>query len=170
MELDILKLHTTWNDAANSINTNFSKIQMAIASLGTGGGGSSTLADLTDVLLGSLNNGDLLSWNGSAWINIKQSAIVPNLTEYATKGYVSNALVPYATKDNVTSALGGYLPLSGGTISGLLTINRSPSVIRFNAGDKTYGYLGVNALGPVFYTADSTGYDIIHSGNIGKIY
>ena len=39
MELDVLKLHTTWNDAANSINTNFSKIQMAIASLEGGGGG-----------------------------------------------------------------------------------------------------------------------------------
>lgn len=38
MELDVLKLHTTWNDAANSINTNFSKIKTAISHPSEGGG------------------------------------------------------------------------------------------------------------------------------------
>lgn len=38
MELDVLKLHTTWNDAASSINTNFSKIKMAINHPSEGGG------------------------------------------------------------------------------------------------------------------------------------
>lgn len=30
MELDIVKLQTTWNDAASSINANFSKIKQAL--------------------------------------------------------------------------------------------------------------------------------------------
>ena len=39
MELDNIKLQTTWNDAAGSINNNFSKIKQAIAALEVGGGG-----------------------------------------------------------------------------------------------------------------------------------
>lgn len=30
MELDIVKLQTTWNDAAGSINQNFAKLKMAV--------------------------------------------------------------------------------------------------------------------------------------------
>lgn len=39
MELDVIKLHTTWNDAAGSLNTNFAKLKTAIASLQEGSGG-----------------------------------------------------------------------------------------------------------------------------------
>lgn len=39
MELDNIKLQTTWNDAAGSINNNFSKIKQAIAALVVEGGG-----------------------------------------------------------------------------------------------------------------------------------
>lgn len=31
MELDIIKLQTTWNDAAGSLNNNFAKIQQALS-------------------------------------------------------------------------------------------------------------------------------------------
>ena len=41
MELDILKLNTTWNDAAGSINNNFEKLRLAV--------GSKTFADKTFV-------------------------------------------------------------------------------------------------------------------------
>ena len=41
MELDIIKLQTTWNDAAGSLNNNFAKIQQAI---NTGSGGGSGVA------------------------------------------------------------------------------------------------------------------------------
>lgn len=34
MELDNIKLQTTWNDAAGSINSNFSKIRHVLESLG----------------------------------------------------------------------------------------------------------------------------------------
>lgn len=39
MELDIIKTDTTWNDAAGSVNKNFSKIKLAIATLVAEGGG-----------------------------------------------------------------------------------------------------------------------------------
>jgi len=39
MELDNIKLQTTWNDAAGSINSNFQKIKQAIAALELEGGG-----------------------------------------------------------------------------------------------------------------------------------
>lgn len=38
MELDTVKNQTTWNDAAGSINTNFSKIKIAVDNLQKGGG------------------------------------------------------------------------------------------------------------------------------------
>lgn len=41
MELDIIKLQTTWNDAAGSLNNNFAKIKQAI---NTGSGGGSGVA------------------------------------------------------------------------------------------------------------------------------
>lgn len=39
MELDKIKLQTTWNDAAGSLNSNFAKLVQAISSLEEGGGG-----------------------------------------------------------------------------------------------------------------------------------
>lgn len=39
MELDTIKLQTTWNDAAGSINQNFAKLVLAIATLQAEGGG-----------------------------------------------------------------------------------------------------------------------------------
>lgn len=41
MELDIIKLQTTWNDAAASLNNNFAKISQAINTGSGGGGGGS---------------------------------------------------------------------------------------------------------------------------------
>lgn len=88
--------------------------QFAATVVGTESGGSAGatyLSDLFDVSLGSLASGDLLSWNGSSWVNIKQSSLVPDLSAYATKSFVtsqgyitSEALAPYAT----TASLAPY--------------------------------------------------------------
>lgn len=316
MELDVLKLHTTWNDAANSINTNFSKIQMAIASLGTGGGGlnedelraflvvyltqngyatkddidnaisdiingapstldtlkeiadalaesdeiivalnnaigtkaskeelneglsslanskitisgvdvslggeitqqelriglgletiidwynrvgvafgkkgdgtyfvdgdflangqfaaaavgaegggsvgAAYLADLYDVSLSSLLSGDILSWNGSEWVNIKQSSLVPDLSAYASKSFVSDALE-------------GYLPLTGGTINGSLILNspNSDYALHFQTGLGA-GWIGFQANSERWFVTNrnwSADYTLLHTGNYSQ--
>lgn len=170
------------------------KGEMASAGVSTdvGGGGSSTLAGLTDVLLGTLNNNDLLSWNGTVWTNVSRSSLTPNLDGYATKTYVTNALVPYATKDNVTSALGGYLPLSGGTINSIdlraLSLNSTSEydtvmleLLRHGVAKAYFGsnasngafvynyqsnsFIGVKDDGTPHYNGSNT---LIHSGNIGS--
>lgn len=140
-------------------------------STNTGVGGSSTLADLTDVLLGSLNDGDLLSWNGSTWVNVKQSSIVPNLTDYATKSYVSNALTSYATKGEVNSALSGYLPRSGGTIDGSLqVVSQYGEINLYNKTNGNTGWFFYN--GGYEWKVTDNGwqhdYALVHSGNIGE--
>lgn len=55
--------------------------------IGTGGGSGSVayLNDLTDVTAPSPSSGDLLSWSGSAWVNVAQSTITPDLSAYALK-------------------------------------------------------------------------------------
>lgn len=170
------------------------KGEMASAGVSTdvGGGGSSTLAGLTDVLLGTLNTNDILAWNGTVWTNVSRSSLTPNLDGYATKTYVTNALTPYATKDNVTSALGGYLPLSGGTINSIdlraLSLNSTSEydtvmleLLRHGVakaylgsnvsnGAFVYNYqsnsfIGVKDDGTPHYNGSNT---LIHSGNIGS--
>lgn len=50
MELDIIKLRTTWNDAAGSINSNYAKIADAIAQLKANGGGGG-ISELTSKMV-----------------------------------------------------------------------------------------------------------------------
>lgn len=73
MELESIKLKTTWNDAAGSINSNFNKINQAIASInsggggggggGEGGGGSGSIGSASDVKLENLTGGDILVYD-----------------------------------------------------------------------------------------------------------
>lgn len=63
------------------------------------------------------------------------------------------------------------LPLTGGTITGTLTINRDASAIHYNnSSGVSQGWLGFSAADtPSVWVADgSTRYNIIHSGNIGS--
>jgi len=51
---------------------------------GTGGGGASTLDDLTDVAISSPSTGQVIAYNGSAWVNQANGATVgTNLYLYA---------------------------------------------------------------------------------------
>lgn len=125
MTLDIIKLQTTWNDAAGSINSNNAKIADAIAQLQANGGGGGGGADI-----------DLTDYATKVWVEAKgyitASALtpyalktdIPSLAGYATEDFVNNQLVDYATKDYVTTKLVDYAPLTsvqgfGNRISGL---------------------------------------------------
>lgn len=95
MELEQVRLQTTWNDAAGSINNNYAKIADAIAQLKSNGGGGGGGADI-----------DLTDYATKVWVEAKgyitASALTPYLkTEdaeetYATKDFVDNKLVDYA--------------------------------------------------------------------------
>lgn len=92
---------------------------------GGSGGGASTLAGLDDVLLGSLEPGDVLKWNGKNWYNgtvqtgLDEGALaeylqtnnyaktsdIPSLAGYATQDWINQQA--YASQSWVTSQ--GYL-------------------------------------------------------------
>ena len=113
MTLDIIKLRTTWNDAAGSINSNYAKIADAIAQLKANGGGGGGGADI-----------DLTDYATKVWVEaqgyITASALtpyalktdIPSLVGYATKDFVNNKLGDYATKDYVATKLVNYAPLT----------------------------------------------------------
>ena len=91
--------------------------QFAAMTAGEGSGsiGATNLSDLFDVSVSALTSGDLLSWNGSEWVNIKKSTLAPDLSAYATKSFVtsqgyitSEALASYATKNDFITALLPY--------------------------------------------------------------
>ena len=113
MNLEIIKLRTTWNDAAGSINSNYAKIADAIAQLKANGGGGGGGADI-----------DLTDYASKVWVEAKgyitASALtpyalktdIPSLVGYATEDFVNNKLEDYATQDYVTTKLVDYAPLT----------------------------------------------------------
>ena len=94
MNLEIIRTQTTWNDAAESINSNYAKIADAIAQLKANGGGGGGGADI-----------DLTDYATKVWVK-DQSYIT------------AEALSPYAK----LSDLSAYLPIEGGTMEGPLTM------------------------------------------------
>ena len=79
---------------------------------GSGTGGASALYELVDVQANSTGNGvqdatagSLLSYNGTHWVAVSQSSIVPDLTGYATEAWVTAK--GYATVSAMNAALGG---------------------------------------------------------------
>lgn len=63
------------------------------AGSGTGGGsGVTALSALTDVSLTTLANGNVLVYDGTHWVNLPQSSIVPDLSAYATQTYVNTQI------------------------------------------------------------------------------
>ena len=81
MELDNIKLQTTWNDAAGSINTNFLKLLQAITALQTEGGGLDE-SQLEEYLT---ENG----YTTKAWVLAKQYITQAALEGFATEDWVN---------------------------------------------------------------------------------
>jgi hypothetical protein len=73
------------------------------------------------------------------------------------------------TKDSVDLKLSNYLPKSGGTINGALTIKANGyPLIEFKAGETTYGYYGFSGTGVAAIWDTKDWQTLIHSGNIGS--
>jgi len=114
---------------------------------GSGGGGGSTtaLSDLVDVLLTSPTSGQALVYNGTKWVNqtisggggVDMSAVWSALnaatSEQINASHLTNALSGYVQ----TSALTNYLPIAGGTLNGEV-ITSSPITINGYNG-RTFG-------------------------------
>ena len=62
-------LSTTGNISAGGVLTNNYYYANGTPFIGGGGGGASTLNDLSDVTISSPSNGQVLKYNGSAWVN-----------------------------------------------------------------------------------------------------
>jgi hypothetical protein len=144
-------------------------------------GGSTYNAILTSAG-GTIDGSILIGKNDNTEYKYLRITRVGNVVELTTTG--SNGQLMYngvGFSFNETQALwnsntliheGNYsdfaLPLSGGTIEGLLEIKRDISIIRFTEGSTICGYLGVHGKNnPTFMTTDGTGYTLLHSGNVG---
>jgi hypothetical protein len=105
MELDNIKLQTTWNDAAGSINTNFLKILQAITALQAEGGGLDE-SQLEEYLT---ENG----YTTKAWVLAKQYITQAALEGFATEDWVNqqkflksiegSAFISVSQGDNIIS-------------------------------------------------------------------
>lgn len=120
MELDNIKLQTTWNDAAGSINTNFLKLLQAITALQAEGGGLDE-SQLEEYL--TVNGYTKQDWvlaqkyiksiEGSAFISVSQgdNIISLDVDDQGGLGATGKGLgiVEIPRKEIVTDAL-GYIP------------------------------------------------------------
>ena len=141
------------------------------------------LKDLLDVNIPAPIANDLLMFNGSKWVNVAQSSIVPSLTSssiVSALGYTPFNAANF-TKANIVNAIGtttyapynanGYLPLSGGILSGtsadILTINRrdsdAPTTIVYNKNGNLLGRIGFNTSGNPVAQVGGTYYNILTS-------
>ena len=131
--------------------------------------------------------------NAKPTYNYSEIQGTPDLSEYALAtaiptnnnqltngaGYItSSALNGYATQSWVNTALAGYLPLSGGTLTDALTVKGSgspltvhrtqslASVVKFVNTDGNLGWLGVDIdKTAIFMESSGVIKKLLHSGN-----
>lgn len=165
---------------------------------GSGGtGGASYFWELADVDVSSAVKNDIPVYNGSKWVNTPMASLRPDLTGYATETWVKSqgyltqhqSLAGYATQDWVegkgyalASDLNKYLPLTGGTLTGPLTMGGDkPERIyfrdkehfieldadgNFHFSHNVYSSMEISALG---YQAGSGGSSGSFSGTLSDL-
>lgn len=111
MELDSIKLETTWNDAAASLNNNFAKISQAI-NTGSGGGGGGSYDDTELRELIDTKQEELVSGGNIKTINGQDVLGSGNLEVGSVAGVdigeeVDEVGFSYATEEYVDSAIEG---------------------------------------------------------------
>ena len=143
------------------------------AGQGGGGGGATALSQLNDVLLSQPASGDLLSYNGSKWVNIKQSSITPDLSGYATQswvkqqGYLTDIPAEYITETELnakgyalstTKVVAGTGLTGGGALTGNVTLSLASRTLwgqTYNGDEDVSGalsYVGnINFSNDAFY-------------------
>ncbi len=125
---------------------------------GTGGGtGVTALSLLTDVSLTAPVNGNVLVYNGTHWVNLPQSAIVPDLSAYAQKNYVDSAIANLIssapgtldTLHELAAALGNdpnFATTITNQIAGKEAVITAGTTAQYWRGDKTWQTLNTTAV------------------------
>jgi hypothetical protein len=131
---------------------------VSTSSLGiTGGGGSSALATLTDVTLSSPIFGNLLEYNGSAWVNAATSTL--GLPTFADLSGFSSATFPFTSTGygvSTSTTVGftnGLLSTASSTFTNSLTLSNIVSAgLAANSSGKIYGAATTTFSGGLTYS------------------
>ena len=119
----------------------------------------SALSDLSDVTITSPSNGQALIYDGGIWKNGAAGMNMSELTTYLSTKIltVKNGTATLGTWNptaagtiDIASAVSGYLPLSGGTLTGNLNFSHSGSVKLTLRADGEGG--NINIVSPTSYT------------------
>ena len=127
IEVNIANISITGGTPNQVIKTNGSGVLSFVDQIGGGGGGGPVaLDDLTDVTITSAANGQILKYNGAAWVN----SVVPINTFgiIATDGSAVT-ITPAALNDTFTFAASTGISITPTALSKTLTItNTAPNV------------------------------------------
>ena len=137
---------------------------------GSGTGGKSYLSDLLDVDLGTLSSGQVLTWNGTKWVN--SALTLPDMAGYALESWVEANFQPKGDYLTNSAALSTYVSKAGDSMTGALNIGSSVQTliwlnsngtsetgIGFKVNGATLGWIGYNTdRGTVLYTYDGGHY------------
>lgn len=136
---------------------------------GSGTGGKSYLSDLLDVDLDTLSSGQVLTWNGTKWVN--SALTLPDMAGYALESWVEANFQPKGDYLTTEAASTAFVSKAGDSMTGALNIGNSEqtqiwlnsSGIKAGIGLKvdgaTFGWVGYDTYhGTVLYTYDGGHY------------
>jgi hypothetical protein len=147
---------------------------VAIDTVGSGGGGASVLNDLSDVVIGALNAGDVLKWNGAHWTGdtVGGVASLDDLSDVIIENAIPGSILQYdgvhwtvgadttgmsVLSDDDDPSLGGNLDLNSSSITGNGNINITGDIVCTN--EMTANVVNGNFHGSLFgdvFADDST--------------
>jgi len=139
-----------------------------------GGGGASVLNDLSDVIIGTLNDGDVLKWNGAHWAGdtVGGVASLDDLSDVIIENAIPGSILQYdgihwtvgadttgmsVLSDDDDPSLGGNLDLNSSSITGNGNINITGDIVCTN--EMTANVVNGNFHGSLFgdvFADDST--------------